>query len=55
MIRRQLLSPITMRRELAMCEEERIHPVLPGFESHFLSSRFLSGSRAWKFRERFGS
>jgi hypothetical protein len=35
-------------------EEERIHSVLPGFKSHFLPSRFLSGSRAWKFRERFG-
>ena len=24
-------------------------------KSHFLPSRFLSGSRAWKFCERFGS
>jgi hypothetical protein len=27
---------------------------LPGLKSHFLPSRFLRGSRAWKFRERFG-
>jgi hypothetical protein len=33
-------------------EEEGIHPVLPGFKSHLLPSRFLSGSRAWKFRGR---
>jgi hypothetical protein len=36
-------------------EEERIHSVLPGFKSHFLPSRFLSGSRAWKSHERSGS
>src|SRR5258708_3702027 len=35
-------------------EEEGIHPVLPGFKSHFIPSRFLSGSRAWKFRGRLG-
>jgi hypothetical protein len=34
---------------------EEIRSVLPGFKSHFLPSRFLSGSRAWKFSERFGS
>jgi hypothetical protein len=35
-------------------EEEKFHSVLPGFKSHFLRSRFLSGFSAWKFRERFG-
>jgi len=25
-------------------------PDLPGFTPHFLPSRFLIGSRAWKFR-----
>jgi hypothetical protein len=35
--------------------EERIHSVLSGFKSHFLPSRILSGSRAWKFSGRFDS
>jgi hypothetical protein len=39
-----------INRQIARIEEERIHPALPGFKSHFLPSRFLSGSRAWKFR-----
>jgi hypothetical protein len=41
----------TLRSQI---EEEKIHSVLPGFKFHFLLSRFLSGFRAWKFRERFG-
>jgi hypothetical protein len=46
------LLPNTHRSQI---EEKRIHSVLPGMKSHFLPSRFLSGSRAWKFRERFGA
>jgi hypothetical protein len=33
----------------------KIHPISAFIEIHFLPSRFLRGSRAWKFRERFGS
>jgi hypothetical protein len=36
-------------------EEKRIHSVLHVFKFHFVPSRFLNGSRAWKFRERFAS
>jgi hypothetical protein len=36
-------------------EEEGTRSVLLGLKSHFLPSRFLSGSRAWTFCEHFGS
>jgi hypothetical protein len=35
--------------------ERSPHPVSFRYNPIFLPSRFLSGSRAWKFRERFGS